>query len=115
MKYAEFTIDSNTITFLNSNFGVESVLLNDELVSKRFSFQGHNHELQIDSKKYILKSSLKLLGNRELTITLKENGILLEKLSVPVVKKQRILWSVIGATIGFSLYKLLIVLVEYLK
>lgn len=107
MKYAEFTIDSNTIAFLNSNFGVESVLLNGELVSKRFSFQGHKHELNINSKKYILESSLKLFSNYELTITLKENGILLQELLVPVMKKQRVLWSVIGGITGVLLYKLL--------
>ncbi|MDP3681241.1 MAG: hypothetical protein Q8R22_10475 [Flavobacterium sp.] len=38
MKYAEFNIDSNKIEFWNSTFGIESVLLNGERISKKFSF-----------------------------------------------------------------------------
>jgi len=40
MKYAEFNIDSNKIEFLNSVFGIESVLLNGKRISKKFSFSG---------------------------------------------------------------------------
>lgn len=40
MKYAEFNIDSNKIKFLNSIFGIESVLLNGKIISKKFSFSG---------------------------------------------------------------------------
>ena len=36
MKYAEFNIENNKIEFLNSVFGIESVLLNGKTVSKKF-------------------------------------------------------------------------------
>ena len=40
MKYAEFNIENNKIEFMNSVFGIESVLLNGKTVSKKFTFSG---------------------------------------------------------------------------
>ena len=53
MKYAEFNIENNKIEFLNSVFGIESVLLNGKTVSKKFSFSGVKHNLNLHSENFI--------------------------------------------------------------
>lgn len=55
MKYAEFNIDLNKIEFLNSIFGIESVLLNGKIISKKFSFSGIKHEIKLHARDLILE------------------------------------------------------------
>lgn len=43
MKYAEYTIENQRVAFHNSLFGVESILVNGEQVSKKFSWFGKEH------------------------------------------------------------------------
>ena len=72
MKYAEFNIDSNKIEFLNSLFGIESVLLNGKIISKKFSFSGIKHKIILNSNDLTLESKYRQFGNREIELELKE-------------------------------------------
>ncbi len=103
MKYAEFTLKNNKIEFLNSVFGIESVLLNGETVSKKFSFSGFKHKLNLDSEEFILKSKYKQFGNREIELELLKNEELIEKQIVQTSKKQRLLWILTGVGLGLAI------------
>ncbi|MEO6837786.1 MAG: hypothetical protein ABI261_02095 [Ginsengibacter sp.] len=115
MKYAEFNIDSNKIEFLNSIFGIESVLLNGKMVSKRFSFSGIKHKIKRNSNHLILESKYKQFDKREIELELKKNGELIEKKTVKVDKKQRIYWMLIGLGLVIGAYKLLNLIIVSLK
>lgn len=106
MKYAEFTIDNYKIEFMNSIFGVESVLLNGKTVSKKFAFSGLKHKLNINSENFILKSKYKLFYKREVELELIRNEEVIEKQIVQVDKKQKIYWTLIGIGLGIGIYKL---------
>ena len=114
MKYAEYNIDSNKIEFLNSTFGIESVLLNGKRVSKKFSFSGITHEIKLHARDLILESKYKQFDKKEIKLELKENGVLLQEQFVKIDKKQRIFWMLIGIATGIALYKLLNLLLGYL-
>jgi hypothetical protein len=114
MKYAEFNIDSNKIEFLNSVFGIESVLLNGKRISKKFSFSGITHEIKLHARDLILESKYKQFDKKEIKLELKENGVLLKEQFVKIDKKQRIFWMLIGIATGIALYKLLNLLLGYL-
>ena len=114
MKYAEFNIDSNKIEFLNSTFGIESVLLNGKRISKKFSFSGIIHEINLNARNLILESKYKQFDKKEIKLELKENGELLKEQFVKIDKKQRIFWMLIGVAAGIALYKFLNLLLEYL-
>ncbi len=114
MKYAEFNIDSNKIEFLNSIFGIESVLLNGKRISKKFSFSGIKHEIKLHARDLILESKCKQFDKKGIKLELKENGELVQELLVKVDKKQRFFWFLIGVGLGFALFKLLNLLLEYL-
>ncbi|RKS95482.1 hypothetical protein BC952_1169 [Flavobacterium limicola] len=115
MKYAEFNIDSNKIEFLNSIFGIESVLLNGKRISKKFSFSGITHEIKLQARDLILESKYKQFDKKEIKLELKENGVLLKEQFVKIDKKQTFFWMLIGVTIGIAFYKLLNLLYEYLN
>ncbi|MDO8317081.1 MAG: hypothetical protein Q7T12_06115 [Flavobacterium sp.] len=114
MKYAEFNIDSNKIEFLNSIFGIESVLLNGKRISKKFSFSGIKHEIKLHARDLILESKYKQFDKKEIKLELKENGVLLKEQFVRTDKKQRYFWMLIGVSLGIALYKLTNLLLEYL-
>jgi|TARA_B110000967_G_C18424374_1_gene335383 hypothetical protein len=115
MKYAEFNIEKNKIEFLNSVFGTESVLLNGELVSKKFSFSGIKHELILNSESFILKSKYELFDKREIELKLIKNGETVEKQIVKADKKHRIYWMLIGIGLGVGTYELVNLLIGNLN
>jgi hypothetical protein len=80
MKYAEFNIDSNKIEFLNSIFGIESVILNGKRIYKKFSFSGINLEIKLFARNLILESKCKQFDKKEIKLELKENGKLAKEL-----------------------------------
>jgi hypothetical protein len=114
MKYAEFNIDSNKIEFLNSVFGIESVLLNGKRISKKFSFSGITHEIKLHARHLILESKYKQFDKKEIKLELKENGVLLKEQFVKTDKKQRYVWFLIGIGLGITIYELLNLLLGYL-
>ncbi len=115
MKYAEFNIANNKIEFLNSVFGTESVLLNGKIVSKKFSFSGFKHKLNLNSEKYILKSKYEQFDKREIELKLIKNGETIEKLIIKTDKKHRIYWMLIGIGLGIGAYELLNFVIENLN
>lgn len=115
MKYAEFNIEKNKIEFLNSVFGMESVLLNGKTVSKKFSFSGVKNKLNLNSENFILKSKYKQFDKREIELELVKNGKTIERQVVRADNKQRIYWMLIGTGLGFGAYKLLNFIIEYLN
>lgn len=115
MKYAEFNIENNKIEFLNSVFGIESVLLNGKTVSKKFSFSGVKHKLNLHSENFILKSKYKQFDKREIELELVKNGKTIERQIVQADKKQRLYWILIGTGLGIGAYKLLNFIIENLN
>ncbi|PCI03832.1 MAG: hypothetical protein COB81_03070 [Flavobacteriaceae bacterium] len=115
MKYAEFNIENHKIEFLNSVFGIESVLLNGKMVSKKFSFSGMKHKLNLNSENFILKTKYKQFDKREIEVELLKKGKTIEKIIVQVDKKQRIYWMLIGTVLGIGSYKLLNFIIENLN
>ncbi|CDF79501.1 hypothetical protein BN863_17890 [Formosa agariphila KMM 3901] len=115
MKYVEFNVENNKIEFINSVFGIESVLLNGKTVSKKFSFSGFKHNLNLNSENFILKSKYKQFDKREIQLELLKNGETIEKQIVRADKKQIIYWMLIGTGLGIGAYKLLNLLVETLN
>jgi len=115
MKYAEFNIENHKIEFLNSVFGIESVLLNGKTVSKKFSFSGIKHKLNLNSENFILKSKYKQFDKREIELELVKNGKTIEKQIIQADKKQRIYWMLIGTGLGIGAYKLLNLIIENLN
>lgn len=56
MKHAEYIVENNIIEFLNNPFtGVETLLLNGEKVSDKFSFFGAKHNFNINEEEYNLQ------------------------------------------------------------
>lgn len=115
MKYAEFNIENHKIEFLNSVFGIESVLLDGKKVSEQFSFSGIKHKLNLNSENFILKSKYKQFDNREIEIELVKNGKTIEKQIIQADKKQRIYWILILTGLGIVAYKLLNLIIENLQ
>lgn len=107
MKYAKFNIENHKIEFLNSVFGIESVLLNGKIISKKFSFSGIKHKINLNSENFILKTKYKQFDKREIEIELLKNGKTIEKQIVQADKKQRIYWMLIGTGLGIGAYELL--------
>ncbi|QXP64030.1 hypothetical protein [Polaribacter sp. HaHaR_3_91] len=112
MKYAEFIVEFNKIEFLNSFFGVESVLLNGKIISKKFSFSGIKHKVKLKSSDLTLESNYKQFDKKEIILELKNNEELLDKRIVETDKKQRFYWMLIGMVLGFCIYKILDFLLE---
>ncbi|MFT6842633.1 MAG: hypothetical protein ACJASR_001402 [Psychroserpens sp.] len=112
MKYAEFNINSNKIEFLNSVFGIESVLLNGKIISKKFSFSGIKHKINLNSDDLTLESKYEQFNKREIKLELRKNGELVEKKIVKTDKKQRIFWMLIGIASGIGIYELLNFLIK---
>ena len=115
MKYAEFNIENNKIEFMNSVFGIESVLLNGKTVSKKFTFSGFSHKVNLNSENFTLKSKYKQFDKREIELELIKNGEIIENQIVEADKKQRIYWMLIGTGLGIGVYKLLNFLIENLN
>ena len=107
MKYAEFNIENNKIEFLNSVFGIESVLLNGKTVSKKFSFSGVKHNLNLHSENFILKSKYKQFDKGEIELELVKNGKTIERQIVQPDKRQSLCWVLIGIGLGIGAFKLL--------
>ncbi|MFE3867831.1 hypothetical protein ACFX5E_07050 [Flavobacterium sp. LS2P90] len=55
MKYTEFNVDNNKIEFLPSILGKETVVVNGEKLSEKFSITGTEHHFAIKSNHFILK------------------------------------------------------------
>jgi hypothetical protein len=115
MKYAEFNIEKNKIEFLNSVFGIESVLLNGKTVSKKFSFSGVKHKLNLNSENFILETKYRQFDKREIEVELSKNGKTIERQIVLADKKQRLYWRLIGIVLGIGAFKLLNFIVENLN
>ncbi|WP_339653658.1 hypothetical protein [Flavobacterium frigidarium] len=113
MKYAEFIFDNNKIEFVNSYIGMEKVLINDQVVSRKFSLSGVTHQLNIND--LLLKTSYKQFANREIEITLISKGEIVAKQVLPTDIKQRIFWMVIGVASGIASYRFLNYLVEIMN
>lgn len=107
MKYAEFNIDSNKIEFLNSIAGIETVLINGNRVSNKFSFLGTEHHFKINTKDFVLQSDYKLFDLHEIKLNFKEDNKLIESKSIKLDKKQRLFWTTCSIIIGIVAYKFL--------
>ncbi|QDO94245.1 hypothetical protein FNB79_09765 [Formosa sediminum] len=114
MKYAEFNIDTNKIEFLNSVLGFESVLINGNKISNKFSITGIEHKFEMNTKNYTLKSKAKLFAKDGINIQLSENKELIENINLEYNKKHRLYWMFFGVFFGLLGFKLGKILVENL-
>ncbi len=107
MKYAEFNIDSYKIEFYNSLFGNEKILVNKIEVSNKFSFFGTKHKFDLDSDQFILNSSFKALGKRELDLKLKKNEKLIKDLNIDLNPNYKIHWGALIIIFGIIIFSYL--------
>ncbi|WP_026838860.1 hypothetical protein [Gillisia sp. JM1] len=107
MKYAEFIIDSYKIEFFNSLFGNEKILVNKIEVSNKFSFFGTKHNFDLDSDQFILNSSFKALGKRELDLKLKKNEKLIKDLNIDLNPNYKIHWGALIIIFGIIIFSYL--------
>lgn len=107
MKYTEFAIENNKIEFLNSFLGKETVVVNGEKVSKKFSVTGAENHFTIKSNHFILKSNYELFKDKKLKIELLKNDEIIDSKSVDMNSKQRFVWMAFGAIIGYALVRYL--------
>jgi hypothetical protein len=107
MKYTEYTIDNDKIEFLNSILGKETVVVNGEKVSEKFSITGTKHHFTIKSNHFILKSNYELFKDRKLKIKLTKNDEIVDSKFVNMNSKQRVVWIAFGTLIGYSLVRYL--------
>ncbi len=62
MKYVSYNVDNHSIEVYNSITGIETIKVNNEVVSEKFSFFGTDHSLQINNQFYTLKSGIEFFG-----------------------------------------------------
>ncbi len=106
-KTMKYTIDNNKIEFLNSILGKETVVVNGEKVSKKFSVTGAEHHFTIKSNHFVLKSNYELFKDKKLKIELLKNDEIIDSKSVDMNSKQRLVWIACGALIGYGLARYL--------
>lgn len=87
MKYTEYTIDNDKIEFLNSILGKETVVVNGEKISEKFSITGAEHHFSIKLNHFILKSNYELFKDRKLKIELVKNDKIIDSKSVDMNSK----------------------------
>ena len=107
MKYTEFNIDSYKIEFFNSLFGNEKILVNKIEVSNKFSFFGTKHKFDLDSDQFILNSTFKALGKRELDLKLKKNEKLIKDLNIDLNPNYKIHWGALMIIFGIIIFSYL--------
>ena len=107
MKYTEYTVDNNKIEFLNSILGKETVVVNGEKVSEKFSVTGTEHHFNIKSNHFILKSNYELFKDRKIKIQLIKNDEIVDSKLVNMKSNQRVVWIVFGLLVGYLLVKYL--------
>ena len=107
MKYTEYNIDNNKIEFLNSILGKETVVVNGEKVSEKFSITGAEHHFTIKSNHFVLKSNYELFKDRKLKIELLKNDEIVDSKFLNMNSKQRFVWMAFGAIIGYALVRYL--------
>ena len=107
MKYTEYSIDNDKIEFLNSILGKETVVVNGEKVSEKFSVTGTEHHFNIKSNHFILKSNYELFKDRKIKIQLIKNDEIVDSKFVNMNSKQRVVWIAFGLLVGYLLVKYL--------
>ncbi|MGM1055493.1 MAG: hypothetical protein ACQEWG_06365 [Bacteroidota bacterium] len=107
MKYAEFTIDSHKIEFFNSLFGNERIVVNNIEVSNKFCFFGTKHKFDLDYDQFILKTSFKALGKRQLDLKLKRNNKLVRDLNIDLNPNYKIHWGALIIIFGIIIFNYL--------
>jgi len=74
MKFTTIYLDENKITFSNSWLGKETIHVNDELVSSKYSFGGTEHLFTIPDKNGVANCKLVTgFGNTGVVIDLYKN------------------------------------------
>lgn len=63
MKILSIYLDGNHIEYHNSLFGLETILCNGEVVSKKYSLMGANHRFEAGSHTYRLQLTSSLAGS----------------------------------------------------
>ncbi len=107
LKCAEFHIGTKKIEFMNSILGIESVILNGNKVSNKFSIFGTSHNFTRNSSVLTLKSKYRQFYKNEIQLELEENEKLIETITVLADKKQRIYTMVFGLALGIGIFKFL--------
>ena len=105
MKYTEFKANGNIVEFHNSVFGKETIFVNGEIISEKFSLFGTEHLFRLNEKQYSLKSSLQALKGVGIKVELAVNGKKIETKTIGVTK-HTIIWVAIGAFLGYGLTRL---------
>ena len=79
MKYKEYNLNDNKIEFHNSIIGKETVLINNKIISQKYSILGTEHKFSIDGENYQLKSSCEFIKTIGVKLILLKKGKQIEK------------------------------------
>ena len=75
MKYAEYTIENQRVAFHNSLSGVESIQINGEYVSRKFSWFGKEHIFYIGKDQFIIRPYPSITNWSTVGISVYKNGL----------------------------------------
>ena len=103
MKYTEFEIEEDIIEFYNSVFGKETIYINGNKISEKYSVFGIKHKFDYKNNSYELKSSLVSFLSFKVNLELRKNNNLIgtKKTKTPV--HQTIIFVLFGVAIGIAM------------
>lgn len=70
MQLGSFLVEANKLEVYNTLFGIEKVMLNDKVVSSKWSLFGTKHKLNIESAIFTVKTQFSYIHRKRNTLTL---------------------------------------------
>lgn len=106
MKYTEFKLDGHTIAIENSVFGKETIKLDGQRVSQKYSLYGTTHDFAIGQETFQLELSYKPFRDGILQLTLFKGDKSVVSDSIQVHPRHRLAWMAMGLALVYMLIKL---------
>jgi hypothetical protein len=114
MKLATYQIENTTVAVYNSPLGKESVKVNGQLVSEKFSFWGTEHYFTIGTDHYSVRPYLNFRSSCGMGVKVHKNG---RPLDVEATYEKKNPWKVVlliglalvlGFAFGYGLTSLIV-------
>ena len=107
MKYTEFEFNDHKIEFWNSFLGKETILLDGQKASEKYSITGTRHAFNIDGKPMQLLSNYGWLREDKISLNLKQGEEIVHATSCKMNLRHKNLWLAIGVITGLAIAKFL--------
>ena len=105
------TIDSHQLRFENSIFRKEKIILNNEVISSRYSITGTKHTFRIENDKYSIISKYNMFDKTVIHLKVFKNNNFVKNQILELNFKQRLPWIIFGIISGVLIYKLIVILI----